>query len=199
MFALTKTYILILLLLIGFPVEVCSHPHVFIENSVSIIFDSSGMTGIKVKWVFDEMFSSTMIEGYDSNKNGVFSPGEYEKLRKGAFVNLKNYHYFTHITIGKKVFEVTYVKDFQAVIKGHKILYTFFIPCHVKAGPVPKKVNIAMYDETYYTDMLLDGYQCDHTAAPGIVSSNLTIIENHKKSFYFGQIAPVEIILTFKK
>ncbi len=188
-----------LLMVVVIPCMAAAHPHIYIENSVRIMFDGTGMTGINVRWVFDEMFSSTMIEEYDSNKDGTFARQEVEALRRGAFSNLKNYHYFTYITIGSKAFDVRYVKDFRAVIQDHRIIYTFFIPCHVKADSRPKTITIAMYDETYYTDILLANYECKHKAAPGIVNSSIKEIENYNKSFYFGQIAPVELIVTFTK
>jgi len=189
----------VILMIFFVPCTAGAHPHIFIENTVRIVFDGTGMTGVRARWVFDEMFSSTMIEGYDADKDGAFAPAEVEELRKGAFANLKNYNYFTYITIGKKAFDVVYVKDFQAGVKDHRIIYSFFIPCHVKAGAAPRNVTVAMYDETYYTDMLLVDYQSDHTAAPGTVTSSIKQVENFNKTFYFGQIAPVELIVTFKK
>jgi ABC-type uncharacterized transport system substrate-binding protein len=189
----------IALLAIALPQAAAAHPHVYMENSLQIVFDGTGMTGIKVRWLFDDMFSSTMREAYDSNKDGRFSAAEVEALRSGAFTNLKNYHYFTYITIGTKTFDVTYVKEFHAVVQNNNMVYTFFIPCHVKAVPTPKTVTIAVYDKTYYADILLVKHQCDHSAAPGVVTSNSKEVANTSKSFYFGQITPVELLVTFNK
>ncbi len=189
------------LLLMGvvLPGTAGAHPHIFIENSVRVMFDGAGMTGLAVRWIFDEMFSATMIEEFDGNKDGTFSTAEVEALRKGAFSNLENYHYFTYISTAAKTYEITRVENFHAVIKNHKIIYTFFVPCKIQASSKPAKVTIAVYDETYYSDIALTTYTCDHTAAPGIVSSSIKEIENAGKSYYFGQIAPVELIVTFKR
>jgi len=191
-----KWFLLIFFIL---PCSAAAHPHLFVENSVKVRFDAAGMTGIAVEWTFDEMFSSTMIETYDSNKDGNFSSAETEALRRKAFSNLKGYHYFTFIMIADKPFNVQYIRDFEARIKDHKIIYAFFVPCHVKATVRERKVTIAIYDETYYTDILLVSSQCDHTPAPKAVTSTILKFENFDKNYYFGQIAPVEIIVNFRK
>jgi len=197
--AMLKAAFFIMLAAAVMPCRAAAHPHIFIENSVKVMFDASGMTGVRLHWVFDEMFSSTMIAEYDRNKNGSFEPKELAALRKGAFANLKNYHYFAYITIGKKPHSISSVNNFQASIHNNSLSYSFFIPCTVKADASPQKVTIAVYDETYYSDIVLADYRCDHSRAPGAVASTITSKENVDKSFYYGQVAPVELLVTLKK
>ena len=60
---------LIGILLLMFPPLFYAHPHVFIENRLTIVFDSKGLAGIEVKWVFDEFFSNMIVTDYDQNRN----------------------------------------------------------------------------------------------------------------------------------
>jgi len=91
-----------------------SHPHVFIDNSLKIVFNEKGLANINLKWVFDEMFSGMIIYEFDKNKNGKFEASEIEEIRKGAFGHLKNFDYFTHIKINGQQFKVRYVQGFSA-------------------------------------------------------------------------------------
>ena len=178
---------------------VFAHPHVFIDNTVTIVFDHCGLTGIRVKWVFDEMFSSMIIHDYDTNKDSTFSHDEIEKIKNGAFSNLKSYNYFTYLKINGEEFIVKYVKDFSADLNSNKVVYNFFIPCHVSATSSYKEIKLSMYDSTYYTDIMLANQNPVSFVNTSLIEYRYEIQDNTKKAFYYGQVFPQEIILTFKK
>jgi ABC-type uncharacterized transport system substrate-binding protein len=139
-----------------------------------------------------------IIHDFDLNRNGRFEPAEIEELNKGAFSNLKNFHYFTHVKINGNPFEVKFVKDFNAKIVRDRVVYHFFVPCHVKAAPSYKEIRIGVYDESFYTSIILlkdqiffendAAYELDHT-----------VELNQEEPYYFGQVYPEEIVLRFKK
>lgn len=174
------------------------HAHVWIHGGVIVHFDEKGMAGFKQEWVFDEMFSSMIIHDFDRNRNGRFEPEEVKEVYKGAFSNLKNFDYFTHVKINGKVFRVKFVKDFNAKIVKQRMVYHFFVPCHIKATSSFKKIQIAVYDESFYTSMTLlkdqvlfkndDNYEHHHT-----------IELNEDEPYYYGQVYPEEIVLRFRK
>jgi len=178
---------------------VFAHPHVFIDNTVTIVFDHSGLTGIRVKWGFDEMFSSMIIHDYDTNKDSTFSHDEIDKIKNGAFSNLKSYNYFTYLKINGEEFIVKYVKDFSADLNSNKVVYNFFIPCHVSATSSYKEIKLSMYDSTYYTDIMLANQNPVSFVNTSLIEYRYEIQDNTKKAFYYGQVFPQEIILTFKK
>lgn len=174
-----------------------SHPHVFIHNSVTFVFDNKGLAGFKVYWVFDEMFSNTLILDYDKNGNGNFELSEIKKLEKGAFSNLKNFDYFTHIKIKGKPFKVRFFKDFSAKITKNKVVYIFFLPCHIRAVSSFKEVNISVHDKTFYcTVFLMKDQIFFENDSP--FDHHHQIAKNPKEAFYYGQIYPEEIILKFR-
>ena len=191
-------YMAVMFMLI-IPVSVYSHPHVYIDNTVSIVFDKDGMKGIRAQWVFDEMFSNMIIADCDRNSDGKLNSDEVKAVKKGYFSNLKQHNYFSYVEIDGKAFRVTYVEDFNASIQDDKIMYSFFIPCHVKASAEAKKIIIAMYDETYYTDIAHNDFACKPAELTGRFEIEARVVDNTKKSFYFGQMHPTEIVLTFKK
>lgn len=175
-----------------------SHPHVFIHTAVDAVFDDEGLAGFQVRWLFDEMFSSMIRMDYDQNDNRRFEPSEVKALEEGAFSNLKNFNYFVHVEIHGEPFEVKLVKDFNAEIKGEKMLYEFFVPCHVHATSRFKEIHVAVYDPEFYCSIFLIedplGYE---KRDPYEVSYRVE--DNPDRAYYFGQIVPREIRMRFKR
>ena len=150
-------WILVFCLFAVFFVErrVSAHAHVWIHMGIIVHFDKDGMTGFKEEWVFDEMFSNMIIHDFDKNQNGRLESSEVKEIHKGAFSNLKNFDYFTHVKINGKPFRVTFVKDFHAKIVKNIVVYHFFVPCHIKAILSYKEIRIGVYDKSFYTNINL--------------------------------------------
>jgi ABC-type uncharacterized transport system substrate-binding protein len=188
------------LLLLPVCVPVASgHPHVFIENTLTLIFDKKGLAGIHVTWVFDEFFSNMIACDYDTNRNSKLEASEVKNIKEKAFSNLKNFDYFTFIRIDKRPFKVKYVREFSAELKGGKLIYRFLIPCHVKAVTGYKQFIISQYDPTYYTSVFFaEDNPVSLKGASGF-DAGYHIEKNLKKSFYYGQFHPLEVVLEFRK
>jgi ABC-type uncharacterized transport system substrate-binding protein len=175
-----------------------SHPHVFLYSTVHVVLDEKGIAGFTVRWVFDEMFSSMIILDFDKNGNKQLEPSEIKNVKRGAFSNLREFDYFTHITINGTVFKVQYVTDFSAEILEDALVYQFFVPCHIHAIETFKEVRVSIYDHTCYCSVSLaenpvtydkqSPYEIEHR-----------IETNQNKAFYYGQIHPEEITLRLKR
>ena len=186
-------------LVLVFPQLSLSHPHVFIQNTLAIVFDHQGLAGIRVKWVFDEFFSSMILGDYDQNHNSKLENSEIKTIKSEAFTNLANYEYFTFIRIQGKPFKVEYVRDFSAALAGGKLIYEFWIPCHVKASSIFKQFIVSQYDPTYYTRVAFAKDQpVKVKSGPGF-DINYRIVKNMKKSYYFSQIHPIEVVMRFRR
>jgi len=189
---------LILFVMFGHVPLLAPHPHVFIYNSIKVVFDEKGLAGFEMKWVFDEMFSNMIIHDFDKNRNGHLESSDIKDIKNGAFSNLKKFNYFTHIKINNGVFKVNSVKDFSAEIKENTLIYRFFVPCHVRAGSSFKEVRISIYDVSFYCSVFLaknpvgfentSSYELHHQ-----------IGKNKKEAYYYGQVCPDEIIVRFRR
>lgn len=186
------------LLLLVFPQISFSHPHAFIDNRLTVIFDNDGFAGIHVEWVFDEFFSNMITGDYDRNNNRILESSEVIAIKNEAFDNLANFDYFTAIRIGEKPFKVKYVRDFSAILRDDTLIYHFFIPCHVKASPAFKEIVVSQYDPTYYTDMSLDEGQTVVIEDNSRIEASCHVSENPKISYYFGLVHPIETIVQFR-
>jgi ABC-type uncharacterized transport system substrate-binding protein len=182
----------------GLPVDVLAHAHVWIHNALTIHFDEQGVAGIKIEWVFDEMFSSMIIHDFDKDQNGGFEPEEVKGVEKGAFSNLKNFDYFMHVKIDGKPFKVEYVKDFKAKIIKDRVVYHFFIPCRIKAVPSYKEIRIGIYDESFYTSVTLLKDQIFYIN-DSRYEHHHNVELNKEEPYYMGQVYPEEIVVRFRK
>jgi ABC-type uncharacterized transport system substrate-binding protein len=182
-----------------FSLPLLAHPHVFIDNRVSVIFDDDGLKGFKHEWIFDEMFSSTIIREFDLDADGKFNEKEIESVLSGAFSNLKEYNYFTDIDINGHRFEIKEFEGFHAVIDSGVLVYEFFLPCEVTASHENQEVTIAVYDPTYFVQVLWASEEPFCFKKASNLEHNYEVFEDEKKSYYYGQILPEALKIKFRK
>jgi ABC-type uncharacterized transport system substrate-binding protein len=157
--------------------EINAHPHVWLDVHLTYVFDEKGLAGIRQEWKFDEMFSLMILDNNDTDHNNILDAGEVAKIKAGAFDNLKSFNYFTTIRINGNQFEIKWVTDFSAEVRNDRLVYKFFVPCHITATSAYKSINITVTDETFYTDIALlkktpeydyagKSFETEHTVTP---------------------------------
>jgi len=175
-----------------------AHPHVFIAQNLKIIFNDKGMAGINVVWEFDEMFSTMICDDHDLNKNGALEKTEVASIKEKAFSYIAEFNYFIYVKIDGTPFQVKYVTDFSARLENRKLIYDFFIPCHVSAVKNFKHINIASYDPNYYSAIYFtenDPYAIDNN---GPFEVTAQIKEDKSTSIYYDMINPWTLFLDFR-
>jgi ABC-type uncharacterized transport system substrate-binding protein len=177
--------------------DASAHPHVFINTHVTVVFDEKGLAGFQFRWLFDEMSGSAFIMDYDANKDGIIDKREGKILKAQAFDNMRTYHYMTFVSIDKKEFAVQYIEDFYALVEDGILSYNFFVPCHVTAISMNKEVSVSVYDNDFFIDYSLNN-DIHFQGTDSIIYAFKTK-KNLNKSYYFDQLHPTEIIISFKK
>lgn len=157
------------------------------------------MIGIETEWFFDEMYSSNLIQNYDEDNDGIFSDKEIATMEKDAFSNLKNYNYFTYVSIDHDRFDVNSVKNFSSSIQDSKVVYSFFIPCPVVITPSFREIEICIYDESYYVDLLPLEDNKVFVSNDKDLDYDIEIFEDMRESRDYGEIYPYSIRLTMRK
>jgi ABC-type uncharacterized transport system substrate-binding protein len=181
------------------PLFLPAHPHVFIDNRISVIFDDNGLNGFKHEWIFDEMFSSTMIREFDLDADGKFNEKEIKGVLSGAFFNLKEHNYFTDISINGHRFKIKEFEDFRAGIDSGVVVYEFFLPCEVTASRKNQEVTIAVYDPTYFVQVLWASEDPFCFKKASNLEFSYEVFEDEKNSYYYGQILPEALKIKFRK
>ena len=87
------------LLALAAPVAAAAHPHIWIDATATFVFAQDRLVAVRQSWIFDEVFSTVMINQFDRNRDRRFDADELAKLRAGAFASLKNYSFLTRLTV----------------------------------------------------------------------------------------------------
>ena len=84
------------------PALLSAHAHMFVDASIEVDFNEKGISGFRNIWIFDDMFSNSMLEDFDKNRDKKLSKKEVAIIKKEAFSYTSEQQYFTRIKIGKK-------------------------------------------------------------------------------------------------
>jgi ABC-type uncharacterized transport system substrate-binding protein len=133
-----------------------AHPHVWVDNVLTFVFDGDRLTSLRLTWSFDEFFGTAIIRRFDENRNSRFEPAENDKLQASAFAALKEYGYFTHIEIDGKPVTVDSVRGFQASVRSNQLVYDFTVPLPAPVDPATAAISVSIYDESYFVEASLD-------------------------------------------
>lgn len=156
------------------PASTTAHPHSFLEAQVSFVFDDQGLAGFRQKWVIDEMTALYVLEDNRENGDGKLDAKEVSSIKEVSMGALRDYGYFTDVRINGEPFRPNIFTDFHAVLDNGKLIYDFFIPCHVKAISTKKEMVLAIYDKSFYTCIVYaskDGTNIDPTKDPRFADS----------------------------
>jgi ABC-type uncharacterized transport system substrate-binding protein len=132
-----------------------AHPHVFIDYTVTILCGADRITGVRIAWTFDEMYSASLFHDYTSRPKGPLSAADIAELEKGAFQDSAEDHYFIDITFGAKALPVTRATDFDASYDGRRMTYRFTIPVDLAPGQRTGILDVASFDTEFYIDFEL--------------------------------------------
>jgi len=174
-----------------------AHPHVWIDNVTTFQFTGGKITAIKLHWTFDELFGTGIIDQFDKNKNKKFEPAELAALQKGAFDHLKEYGYFTWLTVDGTERPVKAVTGFAASVdKKGNLVYEFIVPLDRPVDPVASKLIVGVYDPSYFVEVDTGGKGAVRYEGNGGIACRTEQRENPGKTIYMGQINPIEMFLT---
>jgi ABC-type uncharacterized transport system substrate-binding protein len=132
------------------PALALSHPHVWIDASAEVMFNGGNVTGINHAWIFDETFSTYVVQGLDSNADGQYSREELAPLAKENVESLKEFDYFTFGNLSGKDIAFGAPKDYWLVFDGKKLTLHFTLPLQ-DAAPLRQAV-FEVYDPSYYVE-----------------------------------------------
>lgn len=178
-----------------------AHPHVFISSRIAFGFEGSSLARVSVEWTFDELFSQMIVADYDGGRKGSFTAAEAAALRKGAFDNLRNFHYFLALSLGGKPLALPAIRDFAPSLRGGRLVYAFSLPVAVSVATstaAASELRITMYDDSYY--VAFDKMSPADIAVRGSdsVVAAVAIEKTKVKAEWPGQFMPDQIVLRIK-
>lgn len=173
-------------LFMALPVCAAAHPHMFISVQTEFIWSGEKPQGAYETWTFDRFFSADIIQGYDLNHDGLFDKAETQDVYENAFINTKNYYYFTFIRQGDKRRSPEKVSRFSVRQKEGLVSYRFYIDLTEYAN---SELYFAVYDYTFFCDFRYEKKNpVSFTGAFDKAPPSYTIVENKKYPVYYDPL-----------
>jgi len=132
-----------------------AHPHVFIDYGVTILCDADHVTGARIAWTFDEMYSASLYHDYTNRPLGPLSRSDIDQLERKAFQFTSDRNYFLDIRRNGTPQQVKKVTDFDASYDGGRMTYRFTVPLESGGKPGAMVIEIASFDTEFYIDFEL--------------------------------------------
>jgi len=172
-----------------------AHPHIWVNNVTTFVFEGREVVAVRHRWTFDEVFSSFLIEEHDADGDGTLDEQEVASLRADAFSALADVGYFTHIRVDGERLPMREVEAFRATIEDEAIVYNFELRLPEPVDPTARAFSAGVYDAEYYVEILLDQYDPVRFAGIPNGACIYDIREDEENPIYYGMVYPLAIRL----
>jgi ABC-type uncharacterized transport system substrate-binding protein len=131
--------------------EAAAHPHVFAEAKMTLMLTQSGtVEKIRHHWVFDDLFSSTVIVEFDKDGNGQLDAEELKEVQNTIVDSIGEYNYFQTISSNGADVKMARPPNLTASMDGTTLVIAFD-SAPEKILPLHGKTAFGIYDPTFYT------------------------------------------------
>ncbi len=140
--------------LLASPGAVLAHPHSFIGLTTTMVVQGDTLTGLKMRWVMDEITSADLL--YDA---GRAKAGDevWKKLAVEVMANVLAQHYFTELWHNDKRVKFSATpQDYQLSREEHNAVLTFVLPLAKPQPLAGQSYRFSTFDPTYYVDMFYE-------------------------------------------
>jgi len=175
------------------PETVEAHPHVFIDNRVTFILADQKITGFRENWLFDEVFSDQLLQQFDADQDGAFSPAESAQAAAGTLPNLANFHYFTYVWLDGKDLGRLEPSDFHASAKKGLVTFDFLVKLPRPVDPTQQAMALEINDRQYYVEVLLAKENPIVFKGQGSLACSASVTKDVKNAYYGGFVYPQRI------
>ena len=139
-------------LIIGSATLATAHPHMWVDlESRIVLHDDASPAFIHQEWLFDDFFSTALIEEAGLHPDGV-GAGIQQQITE-IMVNLQPYDYFTVIKRGDDTLSLALVGDVTAGIRENRVWMDFTVAIESHVDLVAQNFSYAIFDPTYYIEM----------------------------------------------
>jgi len=127
-----------------------AHPHVFVDAKTEIVFDQSGrMSAVRNIWQFDGAFTQFAIQGLDADDDGKLSDTELMPLADVNVKSLKEYNFFTYLTVGRDAAKFLTPTEYWLEFHGGRLTLFFTLPME-KPMVSGKHALLEIFDPEYF-------------------------------------------------
>lgn len=131
--------------------QALAHPHLYASVETTVLTTPQGLiSGLRIRWNFDETYTQFSLEGLDLNNDGTFSDEEILPLTQENIKSLVESKYFTNASLGGQELPQAAVTVYgQDMIDG-KLSLWFELPFVTPADPKAGEFVARIYDPDFF-------------------------------------------------
>ena len=133
-----------------------SHPHVFADVSLEVVYDGKGLAGLHNVWTYDEMYSAAMLAAVDENADGKISGKEIDAIKNAILGPIRKNNYFNYVLAGTDFLKVMDIADFKVSMSGRKLVLDFKSVFSLSSHADWTMLVVVVADPTNYVQMTSD-------------------------------------------
>jgi len=129
-----------------------AHPHAWADVASTIVISESGMVAaIEEEWLFDELYSITIVEGMAQDLGST--EHAVDAFAAKVINNLRPYDYFMRLTADERPVQLADAVHFKSEMRDRQLLLTFTVPLIKPVDPMRHALRLEVYDPSYYIQM----------------------------------------------
>lgn len=191
--------IVIIVLLLATKAILFAHPHLFAGVDIDYDVTLNDTLVITQRWMFDDLTSMIILEDYDLNSDDEINAEELAEIKASVIPGIKEKNFYTDLAINDKMVIVDKIYNFSVGSDDIYVYYKFDMKVPFKFDVAENTVKVNIYDRDFYTKFFVNADSGLKITKPDDVSYTFDVYENPDKSYYFGQLSPLEVKLTLRK
>ncbi len=190
---------ILLILLLSINSILLAHPHLFAGVDIDYDLTKQDTLVISQRWMFDDLTSMIILEDFDSNCDEVICPSELEELKSCVIPGLKEKRFYTDLVINDKLIIMDEIYNFTVGTDDIYVYYKFDIKVPFSFTESQEVIKVNVYDREFYTKFFVNADSGLKVIKTDDINYSLEVYENKGKSYYLGQLSPLEVKLTLNK
>jgi ABC-type uncharacterized transport system substrate-binding protein len=132
-------------------VQALAHPHLFATTQTTVMTAADGkISGLRIRWNFDETYTQFSLEGLDLNSNGVYEPDEIKPLTDENIKSLVESKYFTVAKFNNQELPQAPVIVYGQDMVEEKLSLWFELPFTTPVDPKAGNFETRIYDPDFF-------------------------------------------------
>ncbi|OAN56005.1 ABC transporter [Paramagnetospirillum marisnigri] len=173
-----------------------AHPHVLVDVHALAEFKNGRIVSLFMGWKFDPVYSATLFQDFDKDKNGKLDPAEIREIEAQAFRETKDQGYFTYAKLDGKPVAWKDVSDFTVMGVKDSLLYAFRLHFPEPIDPRKGVLGVVTYEESFYIDMDFPNDKAVTLTGEGSQGCRATIAPDPASAIYGGIVIPKRAVVS---
>ncbi|KIL99925.1 ABC-type uncharacterized transport system periplasmic component [Paramagnetospirillum magnetotacticum MS-1] len=178
------------------PIPALAHPHVLVDVHALVEFKDGKIVSLFMGWKFDPVFSASLLNDFDKNKNHRLDPDEMKDLEREAFRDTKEQAHFTYARIGAEPVVWKDATDFKVIAVKDTLMYAFRLPLPRPVDPRKEAFSFTTYEETFYIDMDFPTGNAVTLNGEGSAGCKASIAPDTGNTIFGGAVTPKRATIT---